>query len=512
MPDPTTFTPYSTVRPMIGAMPSWVPDIDQERIASYQKYEEMYWNVPDTWKLVARGSENKPIYVPTPKIIVNTMHRWVGGGLRFLVDPAFGQKSDQDLATQLFTALFRRERFLSKYNANKRLGLTRGDWLFHVVGDGDKAKGTRLSIYTVDPAAYFPVHDDDNLDRVIKVHLAEPFIGSAEGQFSGRNLIRRLTYEKVDEEGGRIYVSEALFEVDKWKSGKGEPIKVLMDRKPLHPDIKAIPVYHIPNREEPNNPFGSSELRGCEMLQRGINQSVSDEDLALALDGLGVYATGSGKPVDDEGNETNWTLGPGRVVENVQDFKRVNGVGSITPMQEHIGFMVNMLRESSGVTDAASGKVDVQVAESGVALLLQLAPTLAQAEESDTVITDKMMQFFFDLKTWFRVYEQANIDVTDVVPVLGDKLPKNTKAAIESVIQLMSTTPPIISAGTAREYLKMHTDITFDAEEGSLIAQEQQAHTEVTTPPDAFTSRMQKELDALAANDGAGADSGSTSA
>jgi hypothetical protein len=488
---------------MIGALPTWVPEIDQERIAAYQKYEEIYWSVPDTFKLVARGTENKPIYVPTPKTIINTMHRYVGTGLSFLVDPSFGGQTEQAAALKQFTDLFRRERFFSKYNANKRYGLMRGDWLFHVVGNADKPAGSRLSIYTVDPASYFPVYDDDNLEHMLKLDIAEPFVGAPGGPLAGRNLIRRLRYERVDEANGdmQIQVSDALFEVDKWFKDSAEPIRILMDKKKLPPSIKAYPVYHIPNQEEPGNPFGSSEIRGTEALMRAVNQSISDEDLALALEGLGLYATESGKPVDEDGNDSDWVLGPGRVVENVQNFQRVNGVGSVTPFQDHVGFLINALKESNGISDAASGKVDVQVAESGIALLLQLGPTLAKAEEADIVIVDKFTQMFYDLKAWIRVYEGTNIDVTDVVPVLGDKLPKNSKAAVDMVIQLMSTTPPVISAGTARIYLAQHTDITFDADEGALVAQEQQAHTEVTTPPDSFTSRMQQELDSLANND-----------
>ena len=38
------FGPYSTVLPMFAAFPAWVPKADQERIASYQTYEEIYWN------------------------------------------------------------------------------------------------------------------------------------------------------------------------------------------------------------------------------------------------------------------------------------------------------------------------------------------------------------------------------------------------------------------------------------------------------------------------------------
>ena len=59
------FTPYSTVFPWFGAMPTWVKQSDQERIRSYQIYEEIYWNAPESFKLVFRGTENKPIYVPS---------------------------------------------------------------------------------------------------------------------------------------------------------------------------------------------------------------------------------------------------------------------------------------------------------------------------------------------------------------------------------------------------------------------------------------------------------------
>jgi hypothetical protein len=39
-----------------------------------------------------------------------------------------------------------------------------------------------------------------------------------------------------------------------------------------------------------------------------VNQSISDEELTLALDGIGVYATTSGPPLDSDGNATDWVL------------------------------------------------------------------------------------------------------------------------------------------------------------------------------------------------------------
>lgn len=489
------FTPYSTVAPLLTNRPSWMSAMDSLRIASYQKYEEIYWNMPQTFKLVQRGTDSQPIYIPNARIIIDTMHRYVGPKMDFMVDPSFG--GDQAaLAQAAFRALFARERIRSKYNSAKRFGLIRGDWMFHVIGDGDKPQGRRISVLDVDPASYFPVHADGdvtNPDSITHIHLAEQYTDK-----NNKAWVRRLTYSKVVEDGRpRILRSQGIFDPQKWLDMRQSPERPEVDPALLPPGITAIPVYHIKNFEEPRNPFGSSEIRGLEALMAAVNQTISDEDLALALDGIGVYATSSGAPVDEDGNETDWVLGPGRVVENVQDFNRVNGVGSVSPYQNHIEMIVNFLREAAGTTADAIGNIDVQVAESGVARLLRLAPILAKAEEKDQVIEDVLTQMFFDLKTWHTVYEQQDITASDVVPVFGDKLPANRKEEVELAVQMMSTTPPIWSAGTARAHL-LKFGYVFEKDEGNLVAQEQEAHTEVTTPPDAFAERAAAELAAAA--------------
>src|SRR3546814_3832626 len=37
--------------------------LDGQRVASYDAYESIYWNAPDTFKLVQRGTDADPIYV-----------------------------------------------------------------------------------------------------------------------------------------------------------------------------------------------------------------------------------------------------------------------------------------------------------------------------------------------------------------------------------------------------------------------------------------------------------------
>jgi hypothetical protein len=477
-------TPYSTVAPFFGAPPAWVPTLEQERIQSYLVYEDIYWSRPDTFKLVARGTEDKPIYVPSGRIIVDTLNRYIGRGLDFYVDPAFGEQAAQEAARLAFTNLFRREKFKSRYAANKRFGLIRGDWLWHIVADPLKPQGSRISILPVDPASWFPVYADDDPGRLVKVHLAEQYVTP-----DGKDRIKRLTYERL--ENGLIQRSEGIFEVKDWNL-RTVPEAVTLPPATLPPQVTAFPVYQIRNQEEPQNPYGSSELRGLERLMSAINQAISDEDLALALEGLGVYATDGGGPVDEEGNDVPWAIGPGRVVENALNFRRVGGIGSVTPYQDHLGMLINMLKDASGATDAAIGKVDVQVAESGVALALHLAPTLAKAEERDQEIIDVHAQMFYDLvNAWFPVYEGLTFTGVQVLPVLGEKVPQNKKAEVEAILLMVEA--KVMSVTTARERLAA-LGYVFAPDEAQRVVQEAALTAETTDP---LAARMDTELQTI---------------
>lgn len=477
------FTPWSTVLPYFQVLPSWVPLKDQQRIAAYQVYEEIYWNHPETFKLVLRGTENKPIYIPSGRTIVETANRYVGKKLRWLPDANLGSPADQENMMGAFNNLFRRERFASKYNSNKRYGLIRGDWVFHVTADDTKLPGERISIHAVDPASYFPITEDELIPggsptRVVKVHLAEQYIDA-----KGKTLVRRQTYEKL--ESGLIQSSTLIADPDKWfddaKSG------TLFEVKPftLNPLITQIPVFAIQNFDEPGNLFGSSEMRGLERLMAGINQAMSDADISLALEGLGLYTTSGGGPVDADGNDVDWIIGPGRVVEGVTDFKRINGVSTVKPSQDHVLLMDRFMKEASGTPDAAVGKIDVKVAESGVALALELAPMLGKAAEKDQIIVDVLGQMSFNLSTmWFPAYESLNFGEAQLIPYLNeeDKLPTNRTAVITEVTTMMMTDPPLLSATTGREILSKELGIPFASDELTRIIQETAAKLAITMP------------------------------
>jgi hypothetical protein len=429
----TELTPYSTAVPLLSTAmkPTWVPDdLDVERIASYQLYEQIYWTVPDTLKLVARGYEDKPIYVPTGRTIVDTTHRYTAPGFKFgAVARLDSQQTDTTAAQQFFLDLFRREEFYTRFTGNKRFGLIRGDWCFHITADDTRPEGSRISITTIDPGSYFPIPHDDDVDKIIGCHVVNTI------KVGNDTKIHRLTYRKTldangNPDGKGITVEEGIFKLDKWGGPTDAPERKIRDVTPLPPSITALPVYHIKNFEEPQNPFGSSELRGFERIMAAVNQAISDEELALALEGLGMYETDAPPPKRD-GKEINWELGPGRVVEHPMgtNWRRVAGVGSVTPMQDHISFLIRQLRQASATPDIAVGVVEVSIAESGIARALQLGPLLAKTEEKDGIIIDKMVQMGYDLiNGWVPAYERQTFDGIDLSPIMGEKVPVDRAA------------------------------------------------------------------------------------
>lgn len=459
------FTPYSGVAGWMAALPSWVPAEEQERISSYQIYQEIYWTHPETFKLVLRGDEQKPVYLPNARTIVEAANRYVGKGLQVIPNPDFGTPNDRTNMMIAVNDLITREGFYSKYNSAKRFGLIRGDWMFHIIADEAKEQGKRISLVAIDPSSYFVVPKPDNPDSIWKIHLAEPTTND-----SGEAVVRRQTYTRLDD--GRIQTELALFKIDEWASGDKAAIQVIIPPTVLPDAIRAFPVYHIKNTDEPGRSFGSSELRGIERLFAAINQSATDEDIALAMEGLGLYATDTGGPVDEDGEDSDWIIGPGRVLENAGNFKRVNGLGSVQPYQDHISMMRDSAYEATGTSDVAIGKVDVQVAESGVALALRFSPMLAKAEEKDELIKTTMTQMWFDIVTmWIPSYEGMSFGEARPAITFGDKLPRDRDGEVRKILSLISAPIPILSAGTARKHLAKY-GFEFDPNEEALVLQE----------------------------------------
>jgi hypothetical protein len=98
------------------------------------------------------------------------------------------------------------------------------------------------------------------------------------------------------------------------------------------------------------------------------------------------------------------------------------------------------IKEPTGINDAAMGKVDVNVAESGIALQLRLAPMLANVARIDNTIMDVHRQMWFDLRAWMEVYEPQlgiNSDMLAVMePKLGEKLPVNKDAEFNRILTM----------------------------------------------------------------------------
>lgn len=453
---PGTFTAYSTVSSMLGTLPAWVEPEEQERIASYQKYEEMYWSSEEGYQAVLRGDNENPVFMPTAKTIVNTVNRYVGNDLTLTYEPTNEIGTDEDVAvTRLaFEQLFRRERFRSKYNGNKRYGLIRGDWLFHVYADPEKPLGRRISIEALDPAAFFPVWDEEDPNKIIKIHIAEQF------DDNGSPKVNRLTYEKVANADGTntIIRSQGIFAMEEWWNLEN-PERVIYSSEALPPEITAFPVYHFKNFDD-TAPYGSSELRGIESVLIGINQTMSDEDLTLSVEGLGIWATDGAGPVDENGDEVDWVWGAGRVLTHAGGLKRLNGTASVVPYGDHYERLQKAAREASGATDAATGNIQSAEAESGVALLLKLGPMLSMADEKDEVIRAVLTQMFHDLCQWLAVYEELPLLTADgtprvaITPVFGPKIPVNRKQVIDEVVSLRNAIPPLISLQTAHSWMR----------------------------------------------------------
>lgn len=448
-------TPYSTVAKFfLGSSPSWVPAEDAERLLAYKTYEDIYWGNPDAFKVVMRGTdgEDKPVYVPTGRQIIETLNRYVGRDFGFAVDPTGGTPQQQLLAIQSMQALFDRERLLSKFAAGKRFGLIRGDWGFHITADPLKEQGSRLTITPIDPGSLFKLTDPDNIDRVIGYRIANQ-VTVGDDQFM--EVTEYLKSEARDEEpGGPISSQTMRLEMENWHDAdRRTVVEDLLPLAMLHPDIRALPVYHIPNFEEPGWLYGSSEMRGLEVLSTAINQSISDEDVALAMQGLGMYWTDAGPPRDENDELTDWMLGPGRVVEVAQGrkFERASGINTVGPFQDHLSYLHQQIETAAGVPSVAMGRVDVTTAESGIALRLRMGPLIDRSSEKDIIIQDIMNQMLYDLRFWFKVYEQTDLTATGIRASFGEKIPMDRAARFKELLELF--TNGVVSGQYMRQVL-----------------------------------------------------------
>ena len=426
---------------------------DQERVRAYQFYEDAYHNRPETFQITMRGEdeEQKAIYLPSAKIIVEATNRFLAVDYSFMVEPGGETTGPHKEARRMLGNLWKRERMTTKFNNQRRYGLIRGDALFHITADDTKEEGKRISIHELDPSQYFPIIDPSNNQRIIGCHIVDKIQDPRTPEDKTKQVARRQTYRKeLDAAGlptGKITSELALFSLGKWDDRTGkkddvEQVQILTPVFPLPDQITELPVYHWRNNVIPGATFGTSEVSGIERLMAAMNQSMTDEDATLVMQGLGMYTTDAAPPQNPDGSTGEWEIGPGVIVETGegQSFNRVTGVSSVAPMQDHINLMYERGMSAAGVPEVAAGQVDVGAVESGIALRLQLLPILAKNAEKEAEMLAVMDHMLYDLMgMWFPAYEGRDFSEVDVASSVGEPIPPDRESKIQEIMLLFTS-------------------------------------------------------------------------
>ena len=467
-------TPYSTTEGFLGTLGTWAPtEEDNTRIAAYKLYDEIYWNVDQALELIRRNDDGRAVYLPKPMIVVNTTAHYLLKGLEI-------QTQDPQVNTELETFLLNfilRERFFSKFHTAKHAGIRHGDWVLHLTADPLKDEGTRISVNSVDPGMYFPEYDNDDLEKRTGAKLVEQWPHPEDPQ---KTVVKVLRYwQEYDPTTGKrvsplVWREENLWEMEGWDDlEKKVKVQTLIPPATLPSDITSIPLYHFKNQEDDGQIWGNSELKGFERLFQAVDQAISDEEISLALTGLGVYATDAGRPRDAQGKETDWVVAPGAVWElpGATMVKRLEGITSVTPVLDHVRYLEENIYEGTSTSDVALGRVDVQTAESGIALALRFMPTLAKIESRDTSAVELLTQFWYDWKFWVKAYEKNDWTAIPILVRLGQKLPVNRTTVINELNNMKDR--KIISAAFYREEAMRQLGYAFPKDEDKRILQEQ---------------------------------------
>lgn len=485
------YNQWANARPMLGSLPGHVTGDDQERLGAYQLYDEIYWNVPETFKVVQRGTDDDPIYIPSARMLVEATNRFFGVGFDYRL--VGGIDGDRAIVGDAVRTLFKRERFFSKYNSFKRYSLIRGDAVWHILADPAKPAGRRISLHELSPDQFFPIFDVNDVERITGCHIVQIIKDD-----KGKDIVRRQTYRKT--ENGTISSELGTFEVDGWDDRNLQqdtdppPLKPLAVEVPLFElpsQITALPVYHVRNQWQSGQVYGSSDIRSFERVIAAINQGISDEELALALDGLGVYWTTADRP------QGGWVLGPGSVIEGEEgeDFQRITGVSTVEPSLSHLNWIMSAMKQASGTPDIAIGNVDVSVAESGISLALQMSPLLARTAEKEAELLAVHDNMMFDLiRMWMPAYEaltqsaQISVDAN-----VGDPMPVDRAAIIKEVSDLIAA--QIITPDYGRKIIAERLGYEFpDDMQGQVIAN--MRALAAATAFDPFEERVRQELSA----------------
>jgi hypothetical protein len=499
-------SPYDTATVLNIAVPSHVTaEDDIPRIRSYVTYQAIWDNVDTAFAALLRASDD-PLarrYVPMAREIVEAINRYLGQDMETVWTPIIGATVDQktiDEWNARWMGFWIREEMGIKFMSSKRWMLIKGDTILHVTGDPSKAEGSRISVNEIEAEQYFRIPDPTDITRVKGCFLSSVVLNDEDDE-----IIQRIEYRKVANEDesaefngapiGSIFYRLGFFEPDGWDNRDPEdelkpveppswaPVAVDPAQDPyagfaLDARITSIPVYHIRNRRRGGKvgQFGTSELQGLESLLAGIIQNATDEDFAVALQGLGFYWTNSGRARDANGKEVDWVVSPASIAELEADGQmgRVDGITSVQPIQDHIGYLGDKARSANGAPAIASGQVSTDVALSGVALRIHFMPVLAANAEREEEMASKWAHLLYDLANmWFPVYEGWNALPLQPSVVFGDPLPADRAATIKEVTDLV--TAGIASKEWAVSYLAEKLGFKFPSGMLEVAQAEQQA-------------------------------------
>ena len=489
-------SPYATAVALGLPVPTYVNALqleDQQRIQAYWTYDAIYSNTSDAFAAILREDTDPKgrRYIPYGRTILEGTNRYLGHDLTVTYDvPPGSPVSDPTQQLELAAwvkALFDREQFMVKFGETKRTMLRRGDSFLQLSADTSKPEGQRLRITLLDGAQYFRIPMGTDVERIAGCYIVT-LLSSADGQTI---VAQRERYQRILTDAdvalvpgsqiGGIYYRMEFFEANGWDDRF--PLSST-DLKPVQPPswivwsewhttlafkgfmlpatIQSIPVYHFKNSN--STAFGYSLLQGLESVLAGITQGMTDEDITIALTGIGVYWTDSGTPRGSDGKEQDWVIAPASVLELQvgKKFGRVEGVTTVQPIQDHINSLKDAALESSGTPDIAVGQVNVQVAESGVALAIKMAPVIAGNKEREDGMSAVLTQFMFDLLNgWAPAYEgrQPIQDVFTIKVSFGDAMPIDRAAVIAEAVALL--TAQIVDVEWVQAYLSEKLGVQF---------------------------------------------------
>lgn len=453
--------------------PSWLPDDDGQRCATYDSLESVYWSEDASYTLRVLVTE-QPIYSPNARIVVDTISHFLLKGLCIGVeDPEKNVKESDDLQ-----AFLKREMFYPRFHTAKHSGCFRGDFCLHMTADPSKPAGKRISLTSVHPGKVVRKFDDDDGEHVTEAWICEPY---TDPDNEDQDLVRRLHYWYVEDDTDTssddpdsmpsdlpspeeaditranairyVWSEEAIYKNNGqlW-TDEAEVYGVINEAAALPEQINHIPLFWFKNIPTDGQPFGSSDIRGLERIIRGVSQQVTDLNVAMALDGLGQYVTDAPPPAQANGVEGTWTIEPGQVqqVPNGNFFKRVEGVGSVQPMLDTVAYSETKIKQAAGISAAALGDVPPATANNPMALAINFLPTLAKIQERDLFGIARLQHVFWQWTQFREAYEDEEWPAGVEISVeIGEKMPQDRTARVNELNNMLDR--DVISRAYYRE-------------------------------------------------------------